>query len=606
MVFEFKNHPLDKIRNFSIIAHIDHGKSTIADCILRYCNAVDERKMRAQFLDNLESEQERGITIKAQGVHLRFTDPRTKIEYNLNLIDTPGHVDFAYEVTRSLAACEGSILVVDSTQGVQAQTLANAYKAIDSNHEFIIALNKIDLPASDPEKCKKQIEEIIGLDASESIMVSAKEGIGIEELLIAVVDKIPPPKGKIDNPLKCLLMDSWYDQYLGVIILIRVIEGTLKKCANILMMQTNAKHSAENVGIFTPDKILVDELHPGEIGFITGSIKETADCKIGDTITEEKRPSKEALPGFRPSQPVVFSSLFPEDSSLFEAFRDAIAKLRLNDSSFQYELENSGALGYGFRCGFLGLLHLEIIQERLENEYNIDLIATAPSVVYKIYSQDGNCSEIHNAADMPDPMKISKTEEPWVKANIIVPNDYLGTTNDLCIEKRGIQKDMKFINDRVILTYELPLSEIIFDFYDRLKSLSRGYGSLDWEFFEYREAPVIKLTILVNGEELDALSMIVHKERAQSRGREICAKLKELIPRQLYQVAIQAAIGGKIIARETIQAFRKDVTAKCYGGDVSRKRKLLDKQKKGKKKMRNIGNIEIPTSVFIQSLKIGD
>jgi GTP-binding protein LepA len=606
MNFEFKNSPLEDIRNFSIIAHIDHGKSTIADCILKYCCAVDERKMQAQFLDNLKSERERGITIKAQSVYLKYTHPKTGKTYNLNLIDTPGHVDFAYEVTRSLAACEGSILVVDCSQGVQAQTLANAYKAIDNNHEFVVVLNKIDLPAANPEESKKQIEDIIGIDASEAIPVSAKQNIGIDELMMAIVDKIPAPKGDITKPLCCMLMDSWYDPYLGVIILIRVVNGILKKGANIVMMQTGGKYTIDNVGIFTPEKVIVNELHPGEIGFITASIKQPGDCRIGDTITEINKPCDKPFPGFRPAQSVVFSSLFPADSSQFEYFRESVAKLHLNDASFEYELENSGALGFGFRCGFLGLLHLEIIQERLEDEYNIDLIATAPSVIYKIYLDEDKVLEIHNAADMPDPTKIKKTEEPWVKANIIIPMDYMGVIGGLCIEKRGIQRDMKFLGDRVILIYDLPLAEIIFDFYDRLKSLSRGYGSLDWDFADYREAPVVKLSILVNGEELEALSMIVHREKAQARGREICAKLKELIPRQLYQVAIQAAIGGKIIARETVQAYRKDVTAKCYGGDVSRKRKLLDKQKKGKKRMRQIGNVEIPHSAFIEALKISD
>ena len=606
MNIAFRNHSLDKIRNFSIIAHIDHGKSTIADCILRYCGAVDERKMQEQFLDSLPSERERGITIKANGVYLIYKHPDTGVEYNFNLIDTPGHVDFAYEVTRSLAACEGSILVVDASQGVEAQTLANTYKAVENNHEFVVALNKIDLPAADIDGTKKQIEDIIGIDTSDAILVSAKNNIGIDELMKAIVLKIPAPKGNVDAPLCCLLMDSWYDQYLGVIILVRVVHGILRNKANITMMQTGGKYQIDNVGVFTPDKVMVDELHPGEIGFITASIKNPGDCRIGDTITEEKKPCDKPLPGFKPAQSVVFSSLFPADSSQFEYFREAIQKLHLNDASFEYELENSGALGFGFRCGFLGLLHLEIIQERLEDEYNIDLIATAPSVIYKIYLDDDRILDIHNATDMPDQGRIVKAEEPWVKANIMTPHEYVGAITGLCIEKRGMQIDMKFLNERVILIYELPLSEIIFDFYDRLKSISRGYASLDWEMMEYREADVVKLSILVNGEPLDALSMIVHKTKADYRGREICEKLKTLIPKQLYQVAIQAAIGGKIIARETISAYKKDVTAKCYGGDITRKKKLLEKQKRGKKRMRQIGNVEIPHTAFIEALKISD
>lgn len=602
---EFKNAELSSIRNFSIIAHIDHGKSTIADCILRRCDAVDPRKMHAQFLDKLKSEQERGITIKAQSVYLWYKaqDGHT---YNLNLIDTPGHVDFAYEVNRSLAACEGSVLVVDASQGVEAQTLANAYKAIENNHEFVVALNKIDLPAADPDNARKQIEDIIGIDASEAILVSAKQNIGIDELLESIVKNIPAPKGSQDSELCCMLMDSWYDQYLGIIILVRVVNGVLKKGAQIRMMQTGGKYTIENVGVFTPDKLIIDELHPGEIGFITANIKQVADCRVGDTITEDKKPCAQPLPGFKPAQSVVFSSLFPADSAQFEEFRDAVGKLHLNDASFEYELENSGALGYGYRCGFLGLLHLEIIQERIEDEYNIDLIATAPSVVYRVYDHNGEMKEIHNAADMPDPMRVAKTEEPWVKASIIAPHEYVGVITGLCIEKRGSQTNMQFMNERVILTYELPLAEIIFDFYDSLKSLSRGYASLDWDMMEYREAPVVHLNILVNGEPLEALSLIVHKTRAEARGREICEKLKELIPRQLYAVAIQAAIGAKIIARESISAYRKDVTAKCYGGDITRKKKLLEKQKKGKKRMKSIGNIEIPHSAFIEALKIKD
>ncbi|MCD6035764.1 MAG: elongation factor 4 [Rickettsiales bacterium] len=596
---------LSRIRNFSIIAHIDHGKSTLADRLIQECGGLSEREMSAQVLDNMDIEKERGITIKAQTVRLLYKALDGEI-YNLNLMDTPGHVDFAYEVSRSLAAAEGSLLVVDASQGVEAQTLANVYQAIDNNHEIIPILNKIDLPAAEPERVKAQIEEVIGLDTSDAIHVSAKAGIGIRETLEAIVKHIPAPKGDADGILKALLVDSWYDPYLGVVILIRVMEGTIRKGQKIRMMLAGATHQVDSVGVFTPKKEMVGELSAGEIGFITASIRQVSDCKVGDTVTDELRQATEPLPGFKPNLPVVFCGLYPADASEFEHLRDSLAKLGLNDASFEFEQETSSALGYGFRCGFLGLLHLEIIQERLEREFDLDLITTAPSVVYKLYMHDGSMIELHNPADMPDPTRINYMEEPWILATILTPDEYLGSVLKLCTDKRGTQKELTYVGNRAMLVYRLPLNEIVFDFYDRLKSCTRGYASFDWRLDGYEESPLVKLSILVNGEPLDALSLITHRARAEGRGRELCLRLKDLIPRQMFQIAIQAAIGGKIIARESVSAMRKDVTAKCYGGDISRKRKLLDKQKKGKKKMRSIGNVEIPQSAFIAALKLGD
>lgn len=596
---------LSHIRNFSIVAHIDHGKSTLSDRLIQECGAIEEREMTSQILDSMDIEKERGITIKAQTVRLNYKADDGQ-NYMLNLMDTPGHVDFGYEVSRCLSACEGSILVVDSTQGVEAQTLANVYQAIDNNHEIVPVLNKIDLPASDPEKVRKQIEEVIGIDSSEAILVSAKTGVGIHETLEAIVKKLPAPKGDIDGDFKALLIDSWYDQYMGVIVLVRVIDGVLKKGQKIKMMATNAVYQVDSVGYFTPKKILCDELRAGEVGFINAQIKQVSDCKVGDTIVYHNNESAKALPGFKQNQPVVFCGIYPIDSSEFEKFRDALAKLHLNDASFEYETETSSALGYGFRCGFLGLLHLEIVQERLEREFDLDLITTAPSVVYKIHQRDGTMIEIHSAHEMPDPTKIEKMEEPWIKATIMTPDDYLGAVLDLCTQKRGIQKELSYVGERAMLIYRLPLNEIVYDFYDRLKSCSRGYASFDWQMDGYEESQLVKLTIMVNAEPVDALSFITHKTRAESRGRAICVKLKDLIPRQMFAIAIQAAIGGKIVARETVSAMRKDVTAKCYGGDISRKRKLLDKQKKGKKKMREIGNVEIPQSAFLAALKLDE
>ena len=596
---------LDHIRNFSIVAHIDHGKSTLSDRLIQECGALEDREMTAQILDSMDIEKERGITIKAQTVRLNYKADDGQ-NYMLNLMDTPGHVDFGYEVSRCLAACEGSILVVDSTQGVEAQTLANVYQAIDNNHEIVCVLNKIDLPASDPQKVKQQIEEVIGIDASQGILVSAKTGEGIHDTLEAIVKNLPAPRGDIDGELKALLIDSWYDQYLGVIVLARVIDGTLKKGQKIKMLATNAIYQVDSVGFFTPKKFFCEELHAGEVGFINAQIKQVADCKVGDTIVMANNDTASALPGFKQNQPVVFCGIYPIDASDFEKFRDALAKLHLNDASFEYEPETSSALGFGFRCGFLGLLHLEIIQERLEREFDLDLITTAPSVVYKIHLRSGEIVEIHSAAEMPDPINIEKMEEPWIKATIMTPETYLGAVLDLCTQKRGSQKELSYIGDRVMLVYRLPLNEIVYDFYDRLKSCSRGYASFDWVMDSYEESQLVKLTIMVNGDSVDALSFITHKTRAESRGRGICVKLKDLIPRQMFAIAIQAGIGGKIIARETISAMRKDVTAKCYGGDISRKRKLLDKQKKGKKKMREIGNVEIPQSAFLAALKLDD
>jgi GTP-binding protein LepA len=591
------------IRNFSIVAHIDHGKSTLSDRLIQECGAISDREMTSQILDSMDIEKERGITIKAQTVRLSYKalDGET---YMLNLMDTPGHVDFGYEVSRCLAACEGSILVVDSTQGVEAQTLANVYQAIDNNHEIVPVLNKIDLPASDPESVKKQIEEVIGIDASEAILVSAKTGVGIRDTLEAVIKKLPAPKGNPSGDFKALLIDSWYDPYLGVIVLVRVIDGSIKKGQKIKMLAANATYQVDSVGFFTPKKHFCEELCAGEVGFINAQIKQVADCKVGDTIVMNGNDNATPLPGFKQNQPVVFCGIYPIDASEFEKFRDSLAKLHLNDASFEYETETSSALGYGFRCGFLGLLHLEIVLERLEREFDLDLITTAPSVIYKIHLRDSSIIEIHSPAEMPDPVKIESMEEPWIKATIMTPDEYLGAVLDLCTQKRGVQKELSYVGDRAMLVYRLPLNEIVYDFYDRLKSCSRGYASFDWQMDGYEESQLVKLNIMVNGETVDALSFITHKTHAESRGRKICAKLKELIPKQMFNIAIQAAIGGKIIARETVTAMRKDVTAKCYGGDISRKRKLLDKQKKGKKKMREIGNVEIPQSAFLAALKL--
>lgn len=594
-----------KIRNFSIIAHIDHGKSTLADRLIEGCGAVDMREMTAQILDSMDIEKERGITIKSQTVKLAYKADDGNA-YIFNLMDTPGHVDFAYEVSRSLAACEGSLLVVDASQGVEAQTLANVYKALDANHEIVPVLNKIDLPAADVEKTKAQIEDVIGIDASESVLISAKTGIGIKDVLEAIVHRLPAPKGDLDAPLKAMLIDSWYDKYLGVVVLIRVVDGEIKKGMKVKMMQTGASYLVDSVGIFSPKKIAIESLKAGEVGYLVATIKKIADCKVGDTITEEKNPCAAALPGFQPNLPVVFCGIYPTDASEFESLKAALEKLSLNDASFEYEQETSNALGFGFRCGFLGLLHLEIIQERLDREYDVDLITTAPSVVYNIKLNDGKIIQVHNPAEMPETTKIDYMEEPWIKATILVPDEYLGSVLKLCEEKRGAQLDLTYAGSRAMVVYRLPLNEIVFDFYDKLKSCSKGYASFDWEMDEYQESDLVKLSILVNNEVVDALSCIVHRSRAESRGREICARLKDLIPRQLFQIAVQAAIGGKIIARENVKAMRKDVTAKCYGGDISRKRKLLDKQKAGKKRMRSVGNVEIPQSAFIAALKVDD
>lgn len=601
---------MKNIRNFSIVAHIDHGKSTLADRIIEFCGGVETRDMKEQILDSMDIERERGITIKAQTVRLKYKAKDDQI-YILNLMDTPGHVDFAYEVSRSLAACEGSLLIVDASQGVEAQTLANVYQAIDNNHDIVPVLNKIDLPAADPDRIKQQIEDVIGLDASDAVLISAKTGVGIQDVLEAIVHRLPPPRNSddleaINKPLKAMLVDSWYDQYLGVIILVRIMEGVLKVGQKIKMINANATYDVDRVGFFTPKQELMKELHPGEVGFITASIKSVADCKVGDTITDEKKPTTEALPGFKPSVPVVFCGLFPSDAAEFEHLRDSLAKLHLNDASFHFEAETSAALGYGFRCGFLGLLHLEIIQERLEREFNLDLITTAPSVVYKVYLKNGNVLELHNPTDMPDVVRIERIDEPWIKATIMVPDEFLGSVLNLCTDRRGEQVDLTYAGNRAMVVYRLPLNEIVFDFYDRLKSITRGYASFDYQIEEYREGDLAKVTILVNAEPVDALGMIVHQARAESRGRMLCSRLKDLIPKQLFKIAIQAAIGGKIIARETVSAMRKDVTAKCYGGDISRKRKLLDKQKAGKKRMRQFGNVEIPQSAFIAALKMDD
>jgi len=593
------------IRNFSIIAHIDHGKSTLADRLIEYCGGLESREMSQQVLDSMDIEKERGITIKAQTVRLIYK-ANDGNDYYLNLMDTPGHVDFSYEVSRSLAACEGSLLVVDSSQGVEAQTLANLYQAMDNNHEIIPVLNKIDLPAADVDKVKQQIEDVIGIDASDAVLISAKSGIGIKDVLEAIVTRLPCPKINQTDTLKALLVDSWYDAYLGVVILVRVVDGTLSKNMRIKMMATNSSYNVENVGYFTPKRHISDILHPGEIGFFTASIKQVADCKVGDTITDEKKPCQEALAGFKPHLPVVFCGLYPSNASQFEHLKDSLAKLKLNDSSFEFETESSTALGFGFRCGFLGLLHLEIVQERLEREFDLDMITTAPSVIYKINMRNQQQLEIHNPADLPDIQNIESMLEPWVKATILVPDEFLGNVLSLCTDKRGVQIELTYVSGRAMVIYRLPLNEIVFDFYDKLKSYTKGYASFDWVMDGYEESDLVKLSILVNSEIVDALSTIVHKSRAEYRGRELCKSLQELIPRQLFQIAIQASIGGRIIARETVKAMRKDVLSKCYGGDISRKRKLLEKQKAGKKRMRNIGNVEIPQSAFIAALKISN
>jgi GTP-binding protein LepA len=596
-------HALENIRNFSIVAHIDHGKSTLADRLIQTTGAIAERDMVEQVLDSMEIERERGITIKAQTVRLEYK-ARDGKTYTLNLMDTPGHVDFAYEVSRSLAACEGSLLVVDASQGVEAQTLANVYQALDAGHEIVPVLNKIDLPASEPERIKRQIEDVIGLDASRAVLISAKTGQGIDQVLEAIVTRLPPPKGDETAPLKALLVDSWYDAYLGVVVLVRVIDGTLRKYQKIKMMGTAAHYEIDKIGVFRPKMQDEAELGPGEVGFITAQIKEVADTRVGDTITDARHPCAGALPGFKPAKPVVFCGLFPVDAANFGDLRAAMGRLRLNDASFSYEMESSAALGFGFRCGFLGLLHLEIIQERLEREFNLDLIATAPSVIYRILKRGGDVLELHNPADMPDPTKIEAIEEPWIRATILTPDDYLGAVLKLCQERRGVQADLSYAGSRAMATYDLPLNEVVFDFYDRLKSISKGYASFDYVLADYRAGDLVKMSILVNAEPVDALSMLVHRDRADARGRAMVEKLKELIPPHMFQIPIQAAIGGKIIARETVRALRKDVTAKCYGGDVTRKRKLLEKQKAGKKKMRQFGKVEIPQAAFIAALKM--
>ncbi|HET6388487.1 translation elongation factor 4 [Hyphomicrobium sp.] len=596
---------ISHIRNFSIIAHIDHGKSTLSDRLIQLCGNVTNREMKEQILDSMDIERERGITIKAQTVRLDYRAKNGEL-YQLNLMDTPGHVDFAYEVSRSLAACEGAILVVDASQGVEAQTLANVYQALDNNLEILPVLNKIDLPAADEDRVKKQIEDVIGIDASGAIGVSAKSGLNVEAVLEAIVERLPAPQGDPNKPLKAMLIDSWYDAYLGVIVLARVIDGTLKKGQRVKLMATDGTYQIERVGIFRPKQEMLEKLGPGEVGFFTAAIKEVADTRVGDTITDEKNPTAEPLPGFKPAQPVVFCGLFPVDAADFEDLREAMGRLRLNDASFSFETESSAALGFGFRCGFLGLLHLEIITERLEREFNLDLITTAPSVIYHLHMNDGSVIDMHNPADMPEVSKIDHIEEPWIEATILVPDDYLGAVLKLCQDRRGRQKQLTYAGSRAMVVYELPLNEVVFDFYDRLKSVSRGYASFDYHIKNYEEGDLVKLSILVNGEPVDALSIIVHRSRAESRGRSMCEKLKELIPPHLFQIPIQAAIGAKVIARETIKALRKDVLAKCYGGDISRKRKLLDKQKAGKKKMREFGKVEIPQEAFINALKMDD
>ena len=595
--------PLSHIRNFAIIAHIDHGKSTLADRLIQTTGALSQREMTNQVLDNMDIERERGITIKAQTVRLSYKakDGET---YELNLMDTPGHVDFAYEVSRSLAACEGSLLVVDASQGVEAQTLANVYQALDAHHEIVPVLNKVDLPAAEPDRVRQQIEDVIGLAADDAVLISAKTGLNIEGVLEALVTRLPPPTGDATKPLTALLVDSWYDQYLGVVILVRVKDGRLRKGQKIRMMSNGATHTVEQVGVFSPKMVPTDDLAPGEIGFITAAIKTVADCNVGDTITDDRNPSAVALPGFKPSVPVVWCGLYPVDADDFEKLRESLGKLRLNDASFHYEAETSAALGFGYRCGFLGMLHLEIIQERLSREFDLNLIATAPSVVYHLTRTNGTSEELHNPADMPDGSLIDHIEEPWIKATIMVPDDYLGSVLTLCNDRRGQQVDLTYVGNRAMAVYRLPLNEVVFDFYDKLKSVSRGYASFDYQMDNYVESDLVRISILVNAEPVDALSFIAHKSAAEARGRAICAKLKELIPRQLFKIAVQAAIGSRVIARETIGALSKDVTAKCYGGDISRKRKLLEKQKEGKKRMRQFGKVEIPQSAFLAALKM--
>lgn len=595
----------ENIRNFSIIAHIDHGKSTLADRLIQVTGGLSDREMQEQVLDNMELERERGITIKAQTVRLDYTAADGEL-YHLNLIDTPGHVDFAYEVNRSLAACEGSLLIVDASQGVEAQTLANVYQAIEVDHEIVPVLNKIDLPAAEPERVKQQVEDVIGLDTENALEISAKTGIGIETVLEAIVTQLPPPLGAPDASLKAMLVDSWYDPYLGVVVLVRVIDGVMKKGQKIRMMSNGASYLLDRVGVFRPKQESVAQLGPGEIGFFTAAIKEVADTRVGDTVTDDRQPCEVPLEGFKPSQPVVFCGLFPVDSSEFEDLRDAMGKLRLNDASFEFEMETSAALGFGFRCGFLGLLHLEIIRERIEREFDIDLITTAPSVVYHLHMNDGEMIEMHNPADMPDVVKIEHIEEPWIKASILVPDEYMGAVLKLCEDRRGRQLNMSYAGSRAMLEYALPLNEVVFDFYDRLKSATKGYASFDYSVTGYEQGDLVKMSILVNAEPVDALSTVVHRDRAENRGRAMCERLKDLIPRHLFKIPVQAAIGGKIIARETIAALRKDVTAKCYGGDATRKRKLLDKQKEGKKKMRQFGKVDIPQDAFISALKMDD
>ena len=596
---------IEKIRNFSIVAHIDHGKSTLADRLIQFCGGLSEREMSEQVLDNMDIERERGITIKAQTVRLSYT-AKSGEDYVLNLMDTPGHVDFGYEVSRSLSACEGSLLVVDASQGVEAQTLANVYQALDADHEMVTVLNKIDLPAAEPDRVKAQIEDVIGLPADNALAVSAKTGLGIEDVLEAVVTELPAPTGAVASPLQALLVDSWYDAYLGVMTLIRVRDGTIKKGMKIRMMASGAVHTVERVGIFGPKPVAVDQLGPGEIGFINAGVKTVSDAKVGDTITDDRRPCAEPLEGFKPSVPVVFCGLFPIDAADFSGLREALEKLSLNDSSFSFEAETSAALGFGFRCGFLGLLHMEVIRERLTREFNLELISTAPSVVYQLTMTDGSKMDMHNPADMPEVTRIQSIEEPWIKATIMTPDEYLGQVLSLCVERRGEQIDLTYAGSRAMVVYRLPLNEVVFDFYDRLKSVTRGYASFDYQMDSYISGDLVKVSILVNGDPVDALAMIVHREQSEYRGRAICARLKDLIPRQMFKVALQAAIGGKVIARETISALRKDVTAKCYGGDVSRKRKLLEKQKEGKKRMRQFGRVDIPQNAFLEALKMGD